>query len=44
MSRRVVVTGWGAVSPIGVNARQTWQSLMADSGPIVTPTLSWPPA
>lgn len=29
MSRRVVVTGWGAVTPIGVNARQTWQSLMA---------------
>ncbi len=29
MNRRVVVTGVGAVSPVGLNAAETWQALLA---------------
>lgn len=37
MSRRVVVTGMGAVSPVGLNVAETWQNLIAGKsgiGPI----------
>ena len=29
MKHRVVVTGLGTVSPVGLNVRSTWQSLLA---------------
>ena len=32
--RRVVVTGMGAVSPVGIGAPQSWESLRAGSSGI----------
>jgi nodulation protein E len=37
---RVVVTGWGVVSPIGNNAKAYWQGLAAGVSGLATPTLA----
>ena len=29
MSRRVVVTGMGCISPVGNNVKETWESILA---------------
>ena len=38
-NRRVVVTGMGAVTPLGLNARETWQNLLAGKNGIAPITL-----
>lgn len=40
---RVVVTGVGAVTPLGLTAEETWQGLLAGrsgTGPITSPSAS----
>ncbi|RME50584.1 MAG: beta-ketoacyl-[acyl-carrier-protein] synthase II [Caldilineae bacterium] len=39
MSRRVVITGLGAVTPVGNNVHDTWESLMQGKSGIATITL-----
>jgi 3-oxoacyl-[acyl-carrier-protein] synthase II len=38
MSRRVVVTGLGAVTPVGLNVSQTWDALLAGKSGVATVT------
>ena len=37
-NRRVVVTGMGAVTPLGLNVRETWQNMIAGKNGIASIT------